>query len=630
MPLDKNMSHQDMVQELMLSYKKTGKIGATKPRDKKHALEIANAVAYNIGESKEIKIIERKVKEMNLDEILNSMEKIVSAKEKELGLSETYGQENPKVKVTLDSGETFETEVDPATSEDDLEKQYKTGTEINVGKEGQERKARIKSATLTKQVGESFEDARNTLSKYFDNAKDIMGTLKNQGEDPNETLDIISRLVKKAGYKLYDEGDNNYVMDKDDNAIINFYVDDDERIKFNELDLDENNEEKEMVIKNPTNVVAMDIPLLLRILEWAREDSTRDEDLHFLTENLIEAMNDTEFLSMSDYDSVIPCYECDYEPLDLEDQEDIFYADEDDEPFNDDEEEPMGESLNVEAMLNNNFGKVPPSFNAKAYFNFAKENLDKVLNPDAKQFGGIASGKYYKLLEEYKKLKNKSGILTPNEVKKNIQILTKMIEDSQYELNNADNETLKYSLVNEIVGCINDIQMLSDWFVLSKHEPKYFDSIWKKYYSQHPEDFTENLCKELPECDGSCATTSSDMGADQVLPFGKKNKVKKLKNKKSNRTVKNETYNIPSYPIGKNDLIDLATEMTVQGKSYSEAIDEIADLIFDGKIELTGTLSHGLKKLNKFKRDNDKGGFEDYLQQVSKTWFNQAVGRLPR
>ena len=45
MPLDKNMSHEEMVAELINGYEKTGKIGATKPRDMKHALEIANAVA---------------------------------------------------------------------------------------------------------------------------------------------------------------------------------------------------------------------------------------------------------------------------------------------------------------------------------------------------------------------------------------------------------------------------------------------------------------------------------------------------------------------------------------------------------------------------------------------------------
>lgn len=47
MPLNKSMSHGEMVSELMKSYKENGKIGTTTPRDTKHALEIANAIAYS-------------------------------------------------------------------------------------------------------------------------------------------------------------------------------------------------------------------------------------------------------------------------------------------------------------------------------------------------------------------------------------------------------------------------------------------------------------------------------------------------------------------------------------------------------------------------------------------------------
>ena len=39
------MSHSEMVKELIKNYKEDGKIGNTTPRDMKHALEIANAIA---------------------------------------------------------------------------------------------------------------------------------------------------------------------------------------------------------------------------------------------------------------------------------------------------------------------------------------------------------------------------------------------------------------------------------------------------------------------------------------------------------------------------------------------------------------------------------------------------------
>ena len=51
MPIDKRMTHGHIVGELMTAYNKTGKIGNTKPKNKKHALKIANAISYNVKES---------------------------------------------------------------------------------------------------------------------------------------------------------------------------------------------------------------------------------------------------------------------------------------------------------------------------------------------------------------------------------------------------------------------------------------------------------------------------------------------------------------------------------------------------------------------------------------------------
>ena len=39
-------AHSKNVKEMMDAYKRTGKIGTTRPRNEKHALEIANAAAY--------------------------------------------------------------------------------------------------------------------------------------------------------------------------------------------------------------------------------------------------------------------------------------------------------------------------------------------------------------------------------------------------------------------------------------------------------------------------------------------------------------------------------------------------------------------------------------------------------
>ena len=46
MPLDESDSVSEMIEELMRSWKKTGKIGNVTPRDSEHAQEVAAAIAY--------------------------------------------------------------------------------------------------------------------------------------------------------------------------------------------------------------------------------------------------------------------------------------------------------------------------------------------------------------------------------------------------------------------------------------------------------------------------------------------------------------------------------------------------------------------------------------------------------
>ena len=52
------------------------------------------------------------------------------------------------------------------------------------------------------------------------------------------------------------------------------------------------------------DTVTLDVPLLTRILEVAREDLKTDEDLHNLVERLVQLRNKGP-LSMADYDEII-------------------------------------------------------------------------------------------------------------------------------------------------------------------------------------------------------------------------------------------------------------------------------------------------------------------------------------
>lgn len=60
--------------------------------------------------------------------------------------------------------------------------------------------------------------------------------------------------------------------------------------------------------KNPEDVIKLDIPLLIRMLEYAREDAKTDMDLHFVAENMIELSKAERVLTMEDYESIVSPY----------------------------------------------------------------------------------------------------------------------------------------------------------------------------------------------------------------------------------------------------------------------------------------------------------------------------------
>ena len=57
--------------------------------------------------------------------------------------------------------------------------------------------------------------------------------------------------------------------------------------------------------RNPEDIVTFDVPLFIRLLEFAREDATDDATLHKVTENIIAACQDGQVLTMDDYDKLV-------------------------------------------------------------------------------------------------------------------------------------------------------------------------------------------------------------------------------------------------------------------------------------------------------------------------------------
>ena len=56
---------------------------------------------------------------------------------------------------------------------------------------------------------------------------------------------------------------------------------------------------------NPADKIMLDVPLFIRLLEYAREDAKTDMDLHTVTEKIISLSTDNKVLTMSDYNSIV-------------------------------------------------------------------------------------------------------------------------------------------------------------------------------------------------------------------------------------------------------------------------------------------------------------------------------------
>lgn len=56
---------------------------------------------------------------------------------------------------------------------------------------------------------------------------------------------------------------------------------------------------------NPEDVIHLDVPLFIRLLEFAREDAQADVDLHFLADNAIRLSAEGETLNMDHYNELI-------------------------------------------------------------------------------------------------------------------------------------------------------------------------------------------------------------------------------------------------------------------------------------------------------------------------------------
>jgi hypothetical protein len=56
---------------------------------------------------------------------------------------------------------------------------------------------------------------------------------------------------------------------------------------------------------NPSDKITVDVPLFIRLLEYAREDAKTDMDLHSVTENAIKLSETGKILTMKNYNDLV-------------------------------------------------------------------------------------------------------------------------------------------------------------------------------------------------------------------------------------------------------------------------------------------------------------------------------------
>ena len=56
---------------------------------------------------------------------------------------------------------------------------------------------------------------------------------------------------------------------------------------------------------NQRDTITVDVPLFIRLLEYAREDAQTDMDLHNVSENTISLALSGKTLTMKDYDMIV-------------------------------------------------------------------------------------------------------------------------------------------------------------------------------------------------------------------------------------------------------------------------------------------------------------------------------------
>jgi hypothetical protein len=152
-----------------------------------------------------------------------------------------------------------------------------------------------------------LKSKRSLVKKYGKDAEKVMyGTAIKQAKKKQETMNLenLKGMIEAAlttKQKQLDVNDNGEIEASDFEAL---------------RAMKKKNMVKEEEQQDAIDIVTLDVPLFIRMLEYAKEDAADDMDLHELATKTIALSKQRGILSMEDYDTLIP-------PTDDEIQEDV-------------------------------------------------------------------------------------------------------------------------------------------------------------------------------------------------------------------------------------------------------------------------------------------------------------------
>jgi len=122
----------------------------------------------------------------------------------------------------------------------------------------------------------------------------------------NALLEAVGITWKQLGYTVLEENDNSFYLY--DTELLNEASSPAQQaaIAINMKKRGKKPKHDESVMEaDKTDTVSMDIPLLLRMMEYAREDAKIDEDLHDVAEKMIELSKHHDYLCMDNYNEIV-------------------------------------------------------------------------------------------------------------------------------------------------------------------------------------------------------------------------------------------------------------------------------------------------------------------------------------